>query len=220
MNRAFNNAQTDGLPEQTDTLFGIATGTIEPFLQDTLQELRYALSELGSSLEEDSERSHLLGRALEHLEDAELCADAVAELAVPTPLNRSAGTVRQIAQAAWQHLPEKQRPRVWIAPEEGSHEIFTDMSLLAENLTCLLGEVVSTSKSEVLLHAHASEGVAYFSIVEPRTRRLDDEPLSCVSLLARRDLERLGATVAIRLTDPRHRCIVVRLPLLPKEHAA
>lgn len=220
MNRAFHNAQSGGLPEQADVLFGLATDTIEPFLRDTLQELRSALSELGSSLEEDPERSHLLGRALEHLDDAELCADTVAELALPTPLSRSVSSVRQIAQAAWKHLPQKQRARVWIAPEEGSHEIYTDKTLLAQNLACLLGEVVSTSKSEVLLHAHASEDVAYFSIVVPRTRKRDDAPLSCVSLLARRDLERLGAKVSIRLSDPRHRCIVVRLPLLPKERAA
>ena len=220
MNRAFSDTQSGDLPERKDALFGIATEALEPILQDTLQELRSALSELGSSLDEDPERSFLLGRALEHLDDADRCADAVAELAVPSSLKRSATTVRELAQATWSHLPEKLRKRVWVAPDEGSQTIFTDANLLAQNLACLLGEVVSTSKTEVLLHAHASEGVAYFSIVESKTRKRQDAPLSCVSLLARRDLERLGAKVAVRLTDPRHRCVVVRLPLVPKEQAA
>ncbi|MFT7676846.1 MAG: hypothetical protein ACI8QC_000822 [Planctomycetota bacterium] len=220
MNRAFQSTQPGNSPEREDTLFGVATDALEPILHGTLQELRSALSQLGSSLDEDPERSFLLGRALEHLEDADRCADAVAELAVPSSLNQSTSSVRELAQAAWSHLSEELRRRVWIAPDEDSEEIFTDVELLAQNLACLLGEVVSTSKSEVLLHAHASEGVAYFSIVESESRQPEDAPLSCISLLARRDLERLGAEMAVRLTDPRHRCIVVRLPLAPKERAA
>lgn len=211
MNPAFPDHQPERDPSPEETLFGVAIDQLDPELYAPLSALRHKLHELGELLDEDPERAALFGQAMENLDEVDRYAQHLAAYAGQSP-RPSTCTIEDLANRAVGDLPDALRDSVWLTPDDQTARIATDPELMAASLTCLLEEVLRGSDGEVLLHAHSAADVAYFSIVESKPREGVDLPASA-ALMARRDLERLGAEVSVRLHDPNHPCVTVRMPL-------
>lgn len=212
MNRAFPESQPDRDPSPEETLFGVAIDQLDPELHGPLSALRHKLYELGELLDEDPERAALFGQAMENLDEVDRCAQTLAAYASPMAARTGTCTIAELAARAVRDLPDALRDSVWLTPDDQTGVLDTDADLMSASLTCLLEEVLRGSDGEVLLHAHSAADIAYFSIVESKPRDADNLP-AAAALMARRDLERLGAEVSVRLHDPSHRCVTVRMPL-------
>lgn len=214
MNRAFPNPDSD----PAVSLFGLAPETLDLELFEPLSALRRSLSELGKALDEDPERGALLGTALEHLSNVDRCAHTVAEYASPAPLELGSCELLDVANEALAAVPPELRSKVCLTHDNAEQALTTDRRLFAERLAALICDAALHSKGEVMLHVHADSGVAFISVVEAEPR-LDRSPVSPESLLALRDLERLNAQLSVRLSDPSHRCVIVRVTLNSVEQA-
>lgn len=212
MNRAFPDHLPERDPSPEETLFGVAIEQLDPELYGPLSALRQKLYELGELLDENPERAALFGEAMENLDEVDRCAVSLAAYASPGTLRPSTCTIEELANRAVRELPDALRDSVWLTPDDQTARIATDLDLMSVSLTCLLEEVLRGSDGEVLLHAHSAAQVAYFSIVESKPRAGAELP-AAAALMARRDLERLGAEVSVRLHDPNHPCVTVRMPL-------
>lgn len=174
--------------------------------------LRAALTSLGQ-LSRDLE-----GREWEQLEQSRTGlnsalrqAEAMVELFAQRPLCDDACTVRELAASARASLPTELRDRVWIATEPGEDAIHVDAPTFSRALGTLLARAIEEEGDEVMLHGHQEDGEATFAIVEGLgTVRERQAVVTPEELLARQDLDRMGAIVTEHVAGP-HRCCTVRL---------
>jgi len=157
---------------------------------------------------------------LDHIESA---ARDLASWSRPRELRTVRATVGEIVHSVRASLDQVQRNRVHFDTEARGTELRTDGRLLADALRrCLVERLEGSPDDEVMLHAHADEREATFSIVDaapaPDLEEVlasgGDEPEGVAESLFVRDVERLGGRATVLHTGA-HRCALAVVPVSP-----
>jgi signal transduction histidine kinase len=196
--------------------------TMTQVLRNPLAALRASMESLASEFRADDPRSTQLRGALEQVLEMSRDVDALVRLTAPKPIAPLACSTDEVLQAALRRLRFDQSSRVELANAAVGAALVTDAPMLSDCLGRLVDEALNDSEDRVLVSARLDGDRACFSIVErgsaARRERAHLPPnrvaaLALGLLLARRDLERLGAELEITHTALGHTCATVRLPL-------
>lgn len=179
---------------------------VDESLRTPIAVVRAALESLSRTLERDDPRSRTLERALAEVIHVGRSVQTLIDYALPRPAKPLPCTVEELAHSALEPLTPEQRSRVLAAVEGGDAKIVVDGPLFSRALSRLLEHALCVSQETVLLWARGGESEAVFGVLHDTVHsRLSRDPkLGAAELgceLARRDLERLGATIARRRTD-------------------
>lgn len=167
-------------------------------------------------------------RMIAQLDQVERAARDLASWSRPRALRSVRATVGEIVHSVRASLDQAERNRVHFDTEARRTELRTDGRLLADALRrCLVERLEASPDDEVMLHAHADEREATFSIVDvaPAPDLEDvlaaggDEPEGVAESLFVRDVERLGGRATVLHTGA-HRCALAVVPVSPlaEEH--
>lgn len=162
-------------------------------------------------------------RMIVELEHVERAALDLASWSRPRALRTVRATIGELVHSIRASLDRCDRQRVHFEIEARSTALRTDGRLLADALRrCLLERLESAPGEDVMLHAHADEHEATFSIVDVAPAPgLDevlasggDAPVGIAESLFVRDVERLGGRATVLHTGA-HRCALAVVPVSP-----
>ncbi|MEM1449206.1 MAG: hypothetical protein AAF957_24275 [Planctomycetota bacterium] len=217
--------QTHRVSELEDGHDRSVTLATERELQAPLQALRLLLEGRRGTGERLTERAFVdrafIDRALDELLRAERAALSLVEWACPRALRPTRSTIAEIVGSLSTTLDPDERARCHFVVDDGSAEIETDARLLVDAFARAARELLAADEdgsSEVMIHAHADDGMATISLVEGAEAiedAIDIEGEEAAPTLAeallRRDVGRLGGRVSLHRTGE-HRCCVAVLP--------
>jgi K+-sensing histidine kinase KdpD len=193
-----------------------------------LSALRAAIEALRREVEASDPRGLVLEGALEQVLRLARDIDALAEYASPRPLAPLASSVEEILEAARGEVRPERRARVRLARPAQCEPIEVDSPLLSSALARLLECALDGSGEEVLLRARQEGERTQFTIVGAASRCAFEcsAPGRCASpreaelslglMLARRDLERMGARLEILRGSLGKACARVAVPNRPR----
>ena len=192
--------------DRADARAAALSCAVDESVRTPLAVVRAALESLARTLERDDPRCRTLERALAEVIHVGRSVQALIDYALPRPVKPLGCTAEELAHSALEPLTPEQRSRVLLAVEGGGAKLHVDGPIFSRAMSRLLEHALCVSGETVLLWARGAEGETTFGILHelspaigPRDPRLGTAELGCE--LARRDLERLGATFARRRTD-------------------
>lgn len=173
---------------------------LERDVQRPLAALRASLDALARR-QAGRREAPLTTAALEHVVSLSNALDDLADLATPPPIRPLRCSVEEIARGALDDLEPELREHVLFAFEPGPR-LFVDGPLLSRCLAHairagLTGGTGLAAGAQCMLRARETAGRVEFAVVHARTIGAAGLGLE----LARRDLARMGATLAERTTS-------------------
>ena len=154
-----NSPGTTGAPERLGDV--ISHGIRTP-----LAALRAAIEALQSDVADSENGRSVLELALSELVRLDHSAEALIELAAPTPLQPLRCSLREIVSSALDSLTADRRSRIWAAVESESQTCQVDGPVLVRVLSAFLEHATDAIDAEVLLHAHRDGDFATFVVID------------------------------------------------------
>jgi signal transduction histidine kinase len=201
----------------TEDLTGELASSVSASLRTPIAALRASLETLARDLGGDDARARSLGYALEEVVRIGRQVQTLVDFALPAPLHALRCRADELARAAISFLTPAARPRVVLACENACASIEVDGTHFSRALALLLEDALEGADQPVLLVARCEEREASFTILHDKGTAANAERSAGSALgvmLARRDLERLGARANIDPNPSGPACTLVRCPLV------
>jgi hypothetical protein len=196
-------------PRNAEVVESDLSGAVTHDLRTPLAVLRASLESLGKSFGPEDERALVLGRALGEVIRLGKHVQALVDYALPRPIRPLHCRTAEIAHCALEGLTPERKARVLVALECSDGRLFVDAPLAARAIGHLVEFGLEETREPVLLCARDGATGTSFSVLHdarpddltlPENAESQGGTLALGLVLARRDLERLGATVTTRRT--------------------
>ena len=178
-------------------------------LRTPLAVLRASLEALGRGFESGDPRAGTVQRALGEVIRIGRHVQTLVDYALPQPARPLYCRIAEIAHSALEALTPERRSRVMVAVENGDARIHVDGPLVSRAIAHLVEYGLDETREPVLLTARENASGASFTVLHdargddlalPESGHAGSGAVVLGRLLARRDLDRLGGTCAIRRT--------------------
>lgn len=187
--------------------------------------LREPLAALRATL--DSFARHAAGRDESSIAEAAIAqvvqlsrtVHDLSEFASPSPLRPLRCSLEEIVRGALELLPARARPRVLLALEDRRERLLVDGPLLSRCLALLMADGLHAD-AECMLHVRRTGGRTRFVVVHTAPVGPDTAALRLGRALARRDVDRMGGSLAFHTTAATRTSVVEGLAEGERQEAA